>query len=145
MNTAQRQKELTDFGASSTTAKLDQKAVKTKLLFPGFLVEHELPLNTADHAAKLFRNMFPDSKIRNKYRSGRTKTAHMLSGAVSKQITNDLKEELLLTPWYRLATDRRSDEDNKLLAVSVRHVENDSGLIPTSVLEIPNINTGSTA
>ena len=59
-------KKLTNFGASSATANLDQKVVKAKLLFSGFLVEHELPLTTADHAAKLFRNMFPDSKIVNK-------------------------------------------------------------------------------
>ena len=60
-------KILTDFGASSATTKLDQKVVEAKLLFSGFLVEHELPLTTADRGAKLFRNKFPDSKIVNKY------------------------------------------------------------------------------
>ena len=145
VDTAQRQKKLTDFGASSATANLDQKVVKAKLLFSGFLVEHELPLTTADHAAKLFRNMFPDTKIVNKYRCSRTKTTHMLAGPVSKQITSDLKDELLLTPWYRLATDGSSDEDDKHLPVSVRHVDKDSGLIVTSLLDIPNINSGSTA
>ena len=35
-------------------------------------------------------NMFPDFKIVNKYRCGRTKAKHMLTGAVTKQITNDL-------------------------------------------------------
>ena len=137
--------KLTDFGASSVTSNLNQKVVKAKLLFSGFLVEHELPLATANHAAKLFRNMFPDSKIVNKYRCGRTKTTQMLAGAVSKQITSDLKEELLLTPWYGLATDGSSDEDDKHLPFSVRHVDKDSGLIATSLLDIPNINSGSTA
>ena len=66
------------------TANLDQKVAKAKLLFSGFLVEHELPLTTANHAAKLFRHMFPDSKIGNKYRCGCTKTTYMLAGAVSK-------------------------------------------------------------
>ena len=73
---AQRQRKLTDFGASSATANLNQKAVKAERLFSGFLVEHNLPLSTGDHATKLFRNMFPDSKIVNKYRCGRTKTTH---------------------------------------------------------------------
>ena len=94
------------------TANLDQKVPKAKLLFSGFLVEHKLPLTTANHAAKLFRNMFPDSKIVNKYRCGRMKTMYVLAEAASKQITTDLKEELLLTPWYRLATDGSSDEDD---------------------------------
>ena len=138
-------KKLTTFGASSATANLDQKVVKTKLFFSGFLVEHDLPVTTADHSAKLFRNMFPDSKIVSKYRCGYTKTTHMLAGVVSKQITSDLKEELLLTPLYGLATDGSSDEDDILLPISVRHVDKDSGLIATSLLDILNINSGSTA
>ena len=63
--------------------------------------------------------------------------------AVTKQITSDLKEELLLTPWYGLAIDGRSDEYDELLPVSVRHVDKDSELIATSLLDIPNINSGS--
>ena len=70
------------------------------MFFSGFLVEHNLPLRTANHAAKLFRNMFSDSKIVNKYLRDRTKTMHMLTRAVKGQITSDLKEELLLTRWY---------------------------------------------
>ena len=44
-----------------------------------------------------------------------------------------------------LATDGSSDEDDKLLPVSVRHVDKDSGLIAISLLDIPNINSVSTA
>ena len=88
--------------------------MKTDLLFSGFLVEHNLPLSTADHAAKLFRNMFPDSKIVNKYRCSCTNTTHILTGAVAKQITSDLKEVLLLTRWYGLATDGSSDQDDQI-------------------------------
>ena len=68
----------------------------------------------------------------------------MLAGAVSKQITSNLKEELLLTPWYGLATDESSDEDDRLLPNSVRHVDKNSGLIKTLLLDIPNISSGST-
>ena len=57
MDAAQQQRKLTNFGASSGT----------KLLFSGFLVEQNLPLRAADHIAKLFRNVFPDSKIVSKY------------------------------------------------------------------------------
>ena len=111
-------KKLTNFCASSATANLDIKVVKAKLLFSAFLVEHELPLTSAHHAAKIFRNMFPDFKTMNKYWYY-TKRTHMLAGAVSKQITSDLKEELLLIPWYRLVADGSSDEDDKLLPISV--------------------------
>ena len=49
----------------------------------------------------------------------------MLTGEVAKQITSDLKEELLLTRWYELATDGTSDEDDKFLPVSLRHFDKD--------------------
>ena len=60
----------------------------------------------------------------------------MQTAALAKQITNDLKEELLLTRWYGLATDGSSDEDEKFLPVLVRYVDKDSGLIATSLIDI---------
>ena len=88
--------KLTNFGASSVTANFDQKVMKAELLFSGFLVEHNLPLSIADHTAKkLFRKMFPDSKITYKYWCGHTKTTTMLTEAVEKQTTSNLKEDLL--------------------------------------------------
>ena len=97
MDTAQPEK-LHQFWCKLSDCKLRPKVVKAKLLFSDFLVEHDLPLTNADHTAKLFRNMFRDSQIVNKYRCDCTKTTHVLAGAVSKQIISDLKEELLLTP-----------------------------------------------
>ena len=97
--------------------------------FSGFLVEHNLSLRTADRAAKQFKNMFADSKIVNKYRCGRTKTTHMLTRAVAKQITSWYG---LLTRWHGLATDGSSDRDDKFLPVLVRQVDKVLGLIATS-------------
>ena len=149
VDVAQRQRKLTDFDASSVTANLCQKVMKAELLFSGFLIEHNLPLSTADHAAKLFRNMFPDSKIVNKYRCGRKKTTHLLTGIVAKQITSHLNllatqttSHLLLTRWYGLATGGSYDEDDKCLPVLVGHVDKDSRLIAISLLDMPNIKRG---
>ena len=69
----------------------------------------------------------------------------MLTGAVAKQITSDLKEELLLTLWYGLATDGTSDVDYIFLHVFVGYADNDSGLIATPLLDMQNISCGSTA
>ena len=62
VDAAQQHRKLTSFGANSTTAHLDQNVVKAELLFSGFLVKHNLPLSTADHAGTLFKNMCPDLK-----------------------------------------------------------------------------------
>ena len=94
----EKKTKITDWGASSATSDLDQKVSKAELLFAGLiLVEHNLPLATADHAGKLFKSMFPDSKVATKYQSGRIKTSHMLTGSVAKHLTDELKEELSLT------------------------------------------------
>ena len=50
-----------------------------------------------------------------------------------------------MTHWFRLATDGSSDKDYKFLPVLVRQVGKVSGLIATSLLDMPNINSGSTA
>ena len=54
-----------------------------------------------------------------------------------------MKDERLLTCWYGLATDGSRDADDKFLPVLVRHVDKDSTLITTSLLDMPNINSGS--
>ena len=140
-----KQRKLIDFTASSATANLDQKVSKVEILFSGFLVEHNLPLATPDHTSKLFESMFPDSKIANKYSCGSTKTPHILTGAVAKDIVSDLKEELFSTGWYGLATDGSSDEDDKYLPILARHIGSKSGLVETSLLDMQDINSGSTA
>ena len=69
----------------------------------------------------------------------------MVTGAVAKQVTSDLKEQLLLSHQYRLAADGTSDKGDKFLLVLVKYVDKDSGLIATSLTEMPNIKSGSTA
>ena len=78
----------------------------------------------------------------NKYRCGRKKTTHLLTGTVAKQITSNLKEDPLLTRWYGLATGGSYDEDDKCLPVLVGHVDKDSRLIAISLLDMPNIKRG---
>ena len=112
--------DTTNFGARWVTENLDQKVVKAELFSSGFLVEHSLPLSAAVHASELFRNMFSDSKIASKYWCGLTKTTHILAGAVTEQITSDLKEELLLALWNGLATDGSSNEGDKFLFFLVK-------------------------
>ena len=119
--------------------------MKAVLPFFDFLTEHNFPLSTADHAAKLFRNIFPDSEIKNNYQCGHTKTTHMVTEAVAKPITSDLKEAVVDSLWYGLATDGSSGADDKLLPVLLTHVDKDSGLIATSLLDMPNINSTLTA
>ena len=119
--------------------------MKAELLISGFLVELKLPLSLVNHTTKLFKDVFRYFRIVNKNRCSRMKTTHMLPGAIANQVTGDLKEELLLTRWYGLATYTTSNENGKCLPVIVRYVDKDSGLIATSLLDMQNINSNSKA
>ena len=54
---------MTSFLSSENTSALDGNVVKAELLCTGFICGHNLPISTADHAGKLLKAMFPDSKI----------------------------------------------------------------------------------
>ena len=126
VDAAQQQRKLTEFGASLVTANLKQKVVKAELCFSGFLVEHNLPLSTLGHAGK--------NAYVNKYQCGRTKTIRMITGAVAKEITSNLKEDLKEAVVDLLV--RTSNRWNKrlkrqILLVLVTYIDKDSGLIAT--------------
>lgn len=53
--------------------------IRSESLFTGFLLEHNLPIATADHAGPLLNFFFPDSQIAKKYGSGRTKSTAILN------------------------------------------------------------------
>ena len=105
---------LTDWGSSASTSNFDIKVTKAEVLFSGFLTEHNLPLTTADHAGNLFRQMFPDSKKAAKYRCGRTKTTHILTGAVAKENIEEVSKEITSVQWFGIATDGSSDKTDWL-------------------------------
>ena len=91
--------------------------------------------------------MFPDSKIAQKYACGRTKTTHILSGAVAKESVGKLKallNEPSLNKWFGIATDGSSDENDKFLPILIRHFAED-GFVTTSLLDMPDIDKGSDA
>ena len=104
VDAVQRQRKLTDFVASSA-----KKFWKLNCFFLVFWFNTTSLLSTANFAAKLFRNRFPDFKILYKYQCGRTKTTHILTEKVAIQFTSELKEKLFLTRCYELATDGTSD------------------------------------
>ena len=91
----------------------------------------------------MFREIFPDSKTAAKYKCKRTKTAHVLTGAVTKDNAEEIPK-YLQSSWYGTATDRSIDETDKYLSVLVRY-EVPHGLIQTSLLDMPDINVGSDA
>ena len=138
---------VSNFFAGSSSSCTEDKIIKAELLFTGFLCEHNLPISTADHSGKMFKRMFPDSKIAQKYACGRTKTTHILSGAVAKESVGNLKallNEPSLNKWFGIATDGSSDENDKFLPILIRNFAED-GFVTTSLVDMPDIDKGSDA
>jgi len=108
------------------------------VMFTEFLVEHNCPLSVSDHASKLFKKMFPDSKIAEQYGCARTKT----TAVVDCLATDDQKQiiKFMQTQPFSLATDASNDyEDVKLFPICVRLL-NGNGQIVSVLLEIKELN-----
>jgi hypothetical protein len=63
-------------------------------MFSNFLVEHDISFHIADHASKLFRAIFPDSKIAAKFRCARTKLT-----AIVKEILGPMNHLKVSAQW----------------------------------------------
>ena len=50
------------------------KVLNAEVMVANFIVQHNLPIATADLLAQLFKSVFPDSKIAASYASAKTKT-----------------------------------------------------------------------
>ena len=98
------QKKLTNW-TSSLPKHLEKQAIRAEVLLSGFLVEHNLPLATADHISKLFKSIFPDSQIASKCKCARTMTSHILIGSVTKNVMKYIKEDVIAAYWFGLPTD----------------------------------------
>ena len=95
--------------------------------FAGFLLEHNLPIATADHAGPLFRSMFPDSKIASYYGSARTKTTSIINRALAPEFAGSVINMVRKQP-FTLSLDGSNDqEEQKLVPLTVRVFDTDLG------------------
>ena len=58
--------------------------------FAGFLLEHNIPIATADHAGSLFHSMFPDRKIASYYEYTRTKTTSVINRVLAPEFAGSV-------------------------------------------------------
>ena len=78
-----------------------QAAIKAEVRLTNFLVQHNLPIATADHLCPLFREIFPDSRIAKSYKCARTKAAAILNEAIAPQCHKYVADfcKLILFLW----------------------------------------------
>ena len=104
-----------------TNSNETSKAVtKAEVMVTNFLVQHNLPLATADHMGPLFKAIFPDSKIASSYAPGQTKTPAMINVSIGPDCHKYLVDHCKSHP-SSLGIDGSNDTGiNKMNPVTIR-------------------------
>ena len=121
----------------------EDSVTRAETLFAYFIAEHNIPFLVADHFSDLVKQMFPDSSIAKKFRSKRTKTAHIVNHALGpyfdRKVTDLCKNEK-----FSVMIDESNDKgDDKMLTVLVRVYDHTVQKISTRFLGIPTCNIGT--
>ena len=72
-----------DIATLFAQSSIEESVTRAEVLFANFVAEHNLSFYLADHFTHLTSVMFPDSKIAKSFRSARTKTTCVVTGALS--------------------------------------------------------------
>ena len=84
---------------SPNDTPLKKKVLNAEVAVINFLVQHNLPLATADHLSPLFKSSFPDSKIAQSYGCARKKTSAIINEAFQPYCHNYLVEFCKNNPY----------------------------------------------
>ncbi|KAJ8025846.1 hypothetical protein HOLleu_33517 [Holothuria leucospilota] len=119
-----------------------ESIIRAETYFTGFLIEHNLPVASADHDGPLFRKMFPDSKIAAKYSCARTKTSAIID-VMSKITASTVAEKARMCP-FSLATDGSNDGGaEQLYPVLLNYYDDGKGKVVQSLLSLPALTDGN--
>ena len=104
----------------NTDNNFEKKVLNAEVKVTNFIVQHNLPIATADHLGHLFKNIFPDSKIASSYSCAKTKTFAILNEALAPDCHNYIVEHCK-THAYSVGHDGSNDTGvAKMNPVSIR-------------------------
>ena len=103
-----------------------------------FVVKHNIPFQVSDHATKLFRTMFPDSKIAKKFACGHTKTT-----AIVKEVLAPHYQKSIIDNPYSIMIDESNDSSDKSCIILIRVFDQEVGNVCTRFVDMPVVNIGS--
>ena len=100
------------------------------------LVQNNVPLALADELTLLFRDIFCDSEIAQRYASRQTKTACIINGAVAPYYQQQLIVKMKEGP-YALSIDGSTDTGvEKMNPLTARVFDTDHGVVTTQFLDM---------
>ena len=125
--------------------KDDQLVIKAETLFSNFIAEHNLPFAVADHFTRLCKDMFPDSKIAQKFSCGKTKTTQIVKRAIAPTLNKAVVAHCRTTcNSFSLSIDESNDKNAvKILVILLKLYDLASQMAVTRLLDMPVCNIGN--
>ena len=136
--------------ASSTTSRSilsmfnagnSNQQIEAEVRWSMFVAKHNLAFLTSDHANKLFRKMFPDSKLAENFACGRTKITSIVKEALSPHYLKSVVDSMTFP--FSLMMDESNDKTDKSCIILVRTVDGQCGEVRTRFLDMPVVNIGT--
>lgn len=137
-------RKITDSFVSSK-GEMSLKVIGAEVMFAAFLLEHNLPIATADHAGQLFRSTFPDTKIASYYGSARTKTTSIINRALAPEFARAVIG-MVQKQLFTLSLDGSNDqEEQKVIPLTVRVFNGNLGMVCSRFLDMCLCSSGTAA
>ena len=120
---------LTSYFSSTRGPTREQSVIEAEVKFGFFLGEHHIPLCVADHCAKLFISMFPDSAIAKSFKCGRKKATAVVE-VVAQEVKQGILSRLEESQFFSIQIDETTDIGvNQQCGVMLRFFDNTEGKV----------------
>ena len=120
------------------------KVATAEIKLSGFFVEHHVPFVQADHLVKVLKEIFPDSKIAQNIKMGKTKTSYIVN-----DIAREEKFELakiLQSQKFSVIIDETTDISiSQILSIVVRYLDYKRSQVVDAMLDTVEIENGTGA
>ena len=120
---------LTSYFSSARGPSREQSVIEAEIKFGYFLGEHHIPQCVADHCAKLFVSMFPDSAIAKSFKCGRKKATAIVE-VVAQEIKQGILSRVAESQFFSIQIDETTDVAvNQQCGVMLRFFDNTEGKV----------------
>ncbi|KAI0233319.1 Queuosine salvage protein [Lamellibrachia satsuma] len=117
---------------------------KAELLFYQFVCEHNLAFAIGDHFTKLVKEMFPDSKIMQRFSCSRIKMAAVINRTVAPHASDPVIKLLQTQPFTLMVDKSNKQNDDKSCSIMTRVFNRLTNRVVNWFVDVPvcNIPTG---
>ena len=129
--------------APPRSESLGKQVTAAEIHFATFIAEHNIAFLAADHFTKLCKVMFLDSKIAERYASGRTKTTAVVKHSLAPALNSEVTDACQSLPFTILCDGGNDQVYKKYFAIMVRYWSDTARQPVTRFLAMPVCNVST--